>query len=90
MQPISSHEPLGLGVIPALMKALGPIGSLIVELNDVDFAAGAGVINDETGTNAATRVIWTKSGHRITIWYSPDGGWGASKSKEIDPAKPTT
>lgn len=58
------------------------ISAMIAGLGEVDISAGAGVINDNT------KCLWTKEGHRIEVWLSSDGGYGAAKSRAIDPEKP--
>ena len=82
MKSIKSFEPTTHVTVNLIAAAFGPIGSMIAGLNDVDIDAGAGVIDD------STKCLWTKDGHRIEIWVSSDGGFGAAKSKEIDSDKP--
>ncbi len=83
-KPIRSYEPISRRTVFYVAQALGTIGGMVVDLKKVDISAGAGVIND------SMKCLWTEDGHRIEIWCSSDGGWGASKSKEIDPDKPKT
>ena len=82
MKPIKSFEPITVRRLKSIAAALGPIGAMIVGLGEVDISAGAGVIND------STKCLWTKKGHRIEVWMASDGGYGAAKSKAIDPEKP--
>ena len=82
MNPIKAFEPVTTKTVDLIAKAIGNVGSMIAGLNDVDIAAGAGILGEQT------KCLWTKDGHRIEVWLSSDGGYGASKSKEIDPDKP--
>ena len=82
MTPVRSFEPITAQAINSIAAALGHIGSMIAGIGEVDISAGAGIINDNT------KCLWTKDGHRIEVWLSSDGGFGASKSKNIDPNKP--
>jgi hypothetical protein len=82
MKPIERFEPVDEEIVRMIINALGTIGSMIVGLGDIDIPAGCGIIDDRT------RCLWTKDGHRIEVWVSLDGSYGASQSKEIDPLKP--
>jgi hypothetical protein len=83
MKPIERFEPVDADIVRLIGDALGTIGVMTVSLNEVDISTGCGIIDGNT------RCLWTKDGHRIEVWQSNDGGFGASKSKEIDPNKPT-
>ena len=83
MKPIKSFEPVTIAVIDSIAAVLGPTGAMIAGLGEIDIPAGAGVIEDNM------KCLWTKSGHRIEVWLSSDGGFGAAKSKDVDPDKPT-
>ncbi len=79
---IESFEPVDRQIVYMIGTALGQMACMVVGLNEVDVSLGCGVINDHT------RCLWTKDGHRIEVWCSNDGGYGAARSKEIDPDCP--
>ncbi len=81
MKPIKRFESIDASTVSMIAYALGPAGSMIAGLSDVDVSAGCGVIDDNT------RCLWAKDGHRIEVWQQ-DGSYGASKSKKVDPLKP--
>ena len=83
MNPICSFEPVTSETVDSITSALGAIGAMIAGLNDIDISAGAGIIDKNT------KCLWTQDGHRIEVWLSADGSYGAAKSKEIDPDKPS-
>lgn len=84
MKPIKSFEPIAAQSINAIAKSLGNIGAMVAGLGEIDTAAGAGIIDNNT------KCVWTYDGHRIEVWLGEAGSFGASKSKEIDPDKPAT
>ena len=81
MKPIKRFEPIDFNTAIMIANALGPTGAMVAGLNDVDIAAGCGIIDEYT------RCLWTKDGHRIEVWHR-DSAFGASKSKVLDPDKP--
>lgn len=48
--------------VQTIRDAIGPIATKLMDLDNIDLAAGAGTINDHT------RCLWTKDGSRIDIW----------------------
>lgn len=82
-EKVRSIEPVTDRQLQSLIQAMGSIAApMILDLGNVDLKAGRGVLE---GHN---RCLWTKSGHRITISLSSDGGVIGSLSSEIDPDKP--
>ncbi len=72
-------EPVNQRQVDALERAIGPMGSMICDLDQVDLSRGRGVLD---GMN---RCLWTKDGRRITISLCSDGSCIAGCAKEPDP-----
>lgn len=83
-KPIRSFEPVDAKAVQSIRHALGVVGALVAGMREIDIDAGAGIIDENT------KCLWTSDGHRTEVWLSSDGGYGAARSKEIDPQKPRT
>lgn len=78
-KPIVTFEPVAAHIVNSIVASLGSTGAMIAGLTNIDLTAGCGVIDGHT------RCLWTKEGYRVEVWMSSDGGFGASKSDEVDP-----
>jgi len=77
---IKKIEPVTKKQVDALMAMVPPISRMFCGLTEVDTSKGRGVLNGP----GIRHCLWTRSGHRITVIISSDGGVIASKSNEPD------
>lgn len=73
-------EPVTQDQIYALARCIGPMGSMVSDLGNVDLSRGRGVLGPHK------HCLWTEDGRRITV--SVEGGVIVSTAKEPDPEAP--
>lgn len=79
--PVLRFEPLSRDEWERIRRAFTAIQAITAGLNFVDHRYGAGVIDEHT------KCVWTRARLRVTF-FSRGGPYGASLSKEPDPACP--
>ena len=76
---ILRYEDLEPEAVTAIQGAFSGMQSAIMRVMEIDPVRGAGVLGPDS------KCVWTKDGHRITVWQSSDGGRGGSCSKDPGP-----
>lgn len=78
MVPVIAFEQITPDIVAEFRKGLTRLQALVLRVDDIDIAKGAGRID------ARTKCLWTYDGFRLTITVS-DGALCCSLSSEYDP-----
>ena len=68
MEATQKTEDVTQEQVNALMRSVGPMGSMIARLHEVDISRGRGVLEGND------KCLWTKDGKKITVTLTSDGG----------------
>ena len=74
---ILRYEDLEPEAVTAIQGAFSGMQSAIMRVMEIDPVRGAGVLGPDS------KCVWTKDGHRITVWQSSDASVSESLSSSV-------